>query len=195
MKDSEKMEFGASLIALCVREQIMRYFKGDNIPLLIGRRDVGVYVRNLESPGHYYSDRREAENRNAKQLLIGDVPVCKVMNAPASITIYDAAFENRPKEFTKIREEIVKAAGKYLMGVKLEHTDDSLGGECTRQFDKEFLLRASDSLGPQTTRNMYSYEGNMYSYEDVVEYLNLSARQRSNMFNGGISQMMTDLDL
>jgi hypothetical protein len=79
MNNEDYME----LTALAIREQLMRYFKDNNI-FLVAKSNVRLDYQNPSGNRNY--DRWEAGVQQRSLVILGNQPIIAVMKEPAKIT-------------------------------------------------------------------------------------------------------------
>ena len=116
-KQINQQEIDATV--MLIRELLMEYFKGTCIERMTTVNN--VYVESVRQGGQYNYQRREARNRDVRQLYISGIPILEMQHNDDTITLFTKVLRRSP-EFKAVEQGILKFLNTYLLGVKVKNS-------------------------------------------------------------------------
>lgn len=135
-KEPSELQFlrdGIHIANMGIREEVMKYFKGDCVSKLM--EDSEVRIRKLGFAGgpngeNYVYLRRQHANSKPTQLFFGGEVISLMEQAEDAMTFYPGIL-NRSLEYRELYESIRGFFGKYLQGVELKEDTEAHFNEAT----------------------------------------------------------------
>lgn len=138
--EPELVDDGVKIVVSHIREEIMKYYKGDCVGSVIPSRIVRVYED--DQSGRLYYQRREREIQRPSTMYLRNLDnavLAKLGLQPDKITFAMTPF-NRSPEFRSVFEGVRSFMRTYLQGVELNE-DMELGNESNDgSGDRQYMI-------------------------------------------------------
>lgn len=111
---------------MCIREQIMEYFKGTCIERLTTNHNVQlVPLRRYMGRGEYQYIRQRMEREQACFVTVGGVPILTIKKSPSKIIFHEVSLKRSP-QFRYIYKELEAFMELYLGAIEKEVNQDAI---------------------------------------------------------------------
>jgi hypothetical protein len=179
--EAELTSDGISIIAACVREELLNYFKDGMVARVASRGGMGyASLSPTRADVSYFYERRERDNHREAHLKLAlfGLSVARLSREPDEMTI-NVKIEKRSAEMQRLYDEIRRFLAKYLQGVRVIEIETRVAagtktaGKCDKELFATVARKAAPSLEELALRGQ-EFEAAYFDEYATAEDVDLS---------------------